>query len=85
MGSSLGGIAELVQHEVNGLLVEDYGSPRAWTDALRPFCDQPEKLLEMAARITPPPTMEAVAEEMLAVYDDLVGGQRRSMALIATA
>jgi glycosyltransferase involved in cell wall biosynthesis len=43
LGSNKGGIVELVQHNRNGLLLPP-GDEKAWTDALRGLCDNPNAL-----------------------------------------
>jgi len=67
LGSKLGGIAELVQHEVNGLLVE-FNSLQAWRDALRRLCEEKDLLGKLRSGIQPPRQMEEVAREMEALY-----------------
>ncbi len=67
IGSNLGGIAELVEHGVNGLLVEP-NSPEAWCEALRRLSQSPELLVQLQAGIRPPRRMDSVAEEMLGLY-----------------
>jgi len=66
LGSALGGIAEWVQHGVNGLLIPP-GDAKAWAHALVQ-CSQPDLLAQLQAGITPPRTMQAVAADMLTVY-----------------
>jgi glycosyltransferase involved in cell wall biosynthesis len=70
LGSDLGGIAELVEHEVDGLLVEP-ASPEAWGGALRRVLDDPDLLTRLRRGVRPPRRMGQVAEEMLAVYHRL--------------
>jgi glycosyltransferase involved in cell wall biosynthesis len=75
VGSKLGGIAELVEHEVNGLLVES-DSPEAWCRTFRRLSEDRGLLAQLQAGIRPPRGMQDVAEEMLALYAML--GKRRS-------
>jgi glycosyltransferase involved in cell wall biosynthesis len=70
IGSNLGGIAELVEHEVNGLLVAP-DSPVAWRQALGRLAEDRSLLQRLRAGIRPPRTMEEVAVEMLALYHTL--------------
>ncbi len=68
IGSNLGGIAELVQSEVNGILVEP-ASVAAWSQALQRLCQNKDLLTRLSAGIQPPQTMETVASQMLSIYD----------------
>jgi len=68
IGSNLGGIAELVQSEVNGILVEP-ASVAAWSQALQRLCQDKDLLTRLSAGIQPPQTMETVASHMLSIYD----------------
>lgn len=74
LGSRLGGICELVQHGVNGLLV-DPGSPEAWSRAFAELCADPQKLAALRKGIHPPRTMQDVAKEMVLLYDGLLRGK----------
>jgi glycosyltransferase involved in cell wall biosynthesis len=67
IGSNLGGIAELIQHGVNGLLVQ-HDSIEAWSKAIERCCG-PERLVASLRRgVRPPRDMDAVASEMMAIY-----------------
>lgn len=67
LASRLGGISELVEHGINGLLVE-HRSVRAWREALKKLsCDR--ALLErLREGIRVPRTMDQVAREMERLY-----------------
>jgi glycosyltransferase involved in cell wall biosynthesis len=67
VGSRLGGIAELVEDGVTGLLVEPE-SVAQWTDALRRLADEPHLLRCLRRGIRPPRGMAAVADDMQTVY-----------------
>lgn len=67
VGSRLGGIAELVQDGVSGLLVEP-SSVSAWSQAVQRLLSEPDLLPRLRARIPPPRTMDDVADDMVAVY-----------------
>ncbi len=67
MGSNLGGIAELVRHEIDGWLVEP-GSIDAWGQAISRFCVDRALLDHLRRGIQAPRTMDAVASEMLLLY-----------------
>jgi glycosyltransferase involved in cell wall biosynthesis len=70
LGSRLGGLKELVEHEVNGLLVEA-SSTGAWTAALRRLVSEPGLLERLRAGIGPVRTMREAAEEMIQLYSTL--------------
>jgi glycosyltransferase involved in cell wall biosynthesis len=70
MGSDLGGIAELVEDNMNGILVEA-DSVTAWQRALGRLVNQPELLPQLKQRVKPPPTMADVAQQMNMIYQAL--------------
>jgi len=71
IGSNLGGIAELVQHELNGLLVET-DSVAAWRQAIQ-RCDEDRAMLEQFQKnIQTPRSMDVVADEMQCLYESLL-------------
>lgn len=70
VGSDLGGIAEWVTHERDGLLVAE-NSASGWTQALKRLVDERELLPKLRAGIRSPRLMREVAEEVLAVYEEL--------------
>ncbi|MBH8561047.1 glycosyltransferase family 4 protein [Nostoc sp. CENA67] len=67
IGSDLGGIAELVESEVNGILVEP-ASVVAWSQALQRLCQNRDLLMQLKAGIRQPQTMATVAQEMEKIY-----------------
>ncbi len=67
VGSRLGGIAELVRPNVNGLLVDD-SLPETWAAKLRELSENRDIVRRLAAGIQPPRSMSLVADEMDAVY-----------------
>lgn len=71
LGSRLGGIAELVREDVDGILVEP-ASVAAWTAALRTLATEPDRLACLRTGIRPPRTMTTVAAEMAALYRRLL-------------
>ncbi|MFN6460352.1 MAG: glycosyltransferase family 4 protein [Nostoc sp. DedVER02] len=70
IGSNLGGIAELVEHEVNGILIEPT-SIAAWSQALQ-RCQDRDMLKRLSVGIKPLPTMETVARQMLLIYQTTI-------------
>src|SRR5262249_27401393 len=73
VGSALGGIGELVSDDVDGLLVGDFQSARAWANAFTRLCDEPGLLDTLRAAVRPPARMDQVASEMLGLYDTMIG------------
>lgn len=71
IGSDLGGIRELVRQEIDGILVEP-GSVTAWAAALRRLTREPGLLARLQHGIKPPRTMDAVATDMLSLYENLL-------------
>jgi len=71
IGSNLGGIAELVEHEVNGLLVE-YNSVSEWKRAFQTVLEDDTLYTKLKAGIRPPRTMADIAKEMLLIYSSLL-------------
>jgi glycosyltransferase involved in cell wall biosynthesis len=75
IGSRLGGIAELVRDEENGLLVEA-SSPDAWAAALGRLVDDPNLLPKLKSGIKPVRTMLDVAKEMRPVYESVLAKKK---------
>ena len=75
IGSDLGGIAEKVRHGVDGLLVRPFDSPARWAEMLsRAAADLPA-LRALGPNVRQPRSTEAVADEMLTVYERVTHGQ----------
>jgi glycosyltransferase involved in cell wall biosynthesis len=66
IGTRLGGIAELVRDEVDGLLVDL--QVEAWTAVLRRLASERALLARLREGVRPPRTIEVVARETSAVY-----------------
>jgi glycosyltransferase involved in cell wall biosynthesis len=79
IGSKLGGIAELVRHDVNGLLVAP-GATDGWRQAIQRLSQEPGLLPRLRSGIEPPRRMDDVADEMLALYRSLVPRVRQTAA-----
>lgn len=79
VGSRLGGIAELVRHEVDGLLVEP-ADVAAWKEALQRASSEAELLPRLRAGIRAPRTMDTVAGEMAELYGRLLARPRDAAA-----
>ena len=67
IGSNLGGIAELVRHEEDGLLVEPE-NVRAWADALRRCAEDRDLLARLRKSAQLPRKMVDVADETAQLY-----------------
>lgn len=67
VGSDLGGIAEKVEDEGNGLLVPSL-DVKAWSAAMRRLAQDRALLHRLRANVRPPRSMRMVAQEMAAVY-----------------
>ena len=65
--SALGGMAELVRHDVDGLQVPP-GDVEAWTAALERLVDEPELLSRLAASAPPVPTIDEHVDALLELY-----------------
>jgi glycosyltransferase involved in cell wall biosynthesis len=75
IGSDLGGIAEKIQHGVDGLLVRPFDSPARWAEVLsRAAADLPA-LRALGRNVRQPRSTEAVADEMLTVYERVMHDQ----------
>jgi glycosyltransferase involved in cell wall biosynthesis len=67
LGAKLGGIAELVSDGVDGILVAP-DDAAAWAVAIERLVEDRRAIDELRARISPPRTMEAVADDMATLY-----------------
>lgn len=68
----LGGLPELIVHQQNGLLFEPNADPHAHAELsqlLHTLVTHPAELERLAAGTKPPPTLEAHAAELLALYE----------------
>jgi glycosyltransferase involved in cell wall biosynthesis len=73
LGSALGGIADRIRDEWNGLLVRPFNSVAAWRAALaRCDADRPW-LSRLRSRVRPPRQMREVAREMAVIYAQVAG------------
>jgi glycosyltransferase involved in cell wall biosynthesis len=75
VASRVGGIPELVTHEVNGLLVEP-SSPTALAGALKRLLDEPDRLARYREGIPPVKRIEDDAREWEARYREVVDRAR---------
>jgi glycosyltransferase involved in cell wall biosynthesis len=82
IGSRRGGIAELVEHEKNGLLVEP-ASAHAWAGAIRRLVEERNLLPRLQQGIGAVRTMWDVASEMQPVYQRVLAGRSQAQSLPA--
>ncbi|MEL7037386.1 MAG: glycosyltransferase [Cyanobacteria bacterium J06592_8] len=71
LGSNRGGIAELVEDGVDGLLVEA-DNVEAWADAIAQLATDSDLLTRLRHGIKPVKTMNDVAQEMAQLYDQIL-------------
>ena len=71
LGSNLGGIAELVRHGTDGLLVTPR-SVEAWRIALETVCEDRALLERLRAGIREPRSMAEVSHDMSKLYGRLI-------------
>jgi glycosyltransferase involved in cell wall biosynthesis len=71
IGSNLGGIAELVKEGVNGFLV-NATEAEEWHKTLKRLCADAAALAKLHRSNTRPPTMSAVAQTMIRLYQRLL-------------
>lgn len=67
LGADLGGIAELVRDGIDGVLIAP-DNPAAWATAIARLAGDPKLVHAMRGNITVPRSMDAVADDMAAVY-----------------
>jgi len=82
IGSNLGGIAELVSHDVDGWLVR-HADVEAWELALRRLSTDRALLERLRAGVRAPRSTHDVARDMAALYESIV--PRRASRSPATA
>jgi glycosyltransferase involved in cell wall biosynthesis len=84
IGSNLGGIAELVSHDLDGWLVR-HADVDAWTLALRRVATDRALLERLRAGVRPPRSTAHVARDMVAVYESIVSRRARAPATAGVA
>ncbi len=80
IGAQRGGIAELVSHGVNGLLVKP-GDPRAWAEALEAIAIDRNLLNLLRSGVKKPRTMGDCAAEMANIYTRLRAAAHAGIAI----
>jgi glycosyltransferase involved in cell wall biosynthesis len=71
IGSNLGGIAELVSHDLDGWLVR-HADVDAWALALHRVASDRALLDRLRAGVRPPRSTSDVARDMVAVYESIL-------------
>ncbi|NMB91055.1 MAG: glycosyltransferase family 4 protein, partial [Chloroflexi bacterium] len=71
IAARLGGMAELVEHGVNGLLFKP-GNAEDLEEQLRYVCDHPEHLAGLSQGIRPVPTLEDEVAQLIKIYEGLL-------------
>ena len=74
IASELGGMAELVQHERNGLLFQA-GDPHSLAEQLQRILDDPALLPSLAAQIEPVKSLDQEIDELDGIYRRLVNSK----------
>jgi glycosyltransferase involved in cell wall biosynthesis len=84
IGWNIGGIGEIVHHEVDGLLIE-WNREEGWVEALQRVADDAALRARLKAGVHPPRTSAEVAREMLALYESLTDSAAASAHRAASA
>jgi glycosyltransferase involved in cell wall biosynthesis len=71
LGANLGGIAELLRDGVDGILVAP-DDAAAWAATIKRLAEDRHVIDALRARIAPPRTMHAVADDMATVYTQIL-------------
>jgi glycosyltransferase involved in cell wall biosynthesis len=71
LGARLGGIAELVSDDVDGVLVAPDDAP-AWALTLASLANDPTRVARLRAGVRPPRTMDEVGCEMALLYRSML-------------
>jgi glycosyltransferase involved in cell wall biosynthesis len=81
IGSALGGLPDQITDNVDGLLVRPFSSVRRWADVLRLAALDRALGARLRSGVRPPRAMAVVAEDMRAIYADVLGARPRSHAV----
>jgi glycosyltransferase involved in cell wall biosynthesis len=76
IGWNIGGVRELIQDGINGLLIEP-ASAEGWTQALQRFAQDAGLRTRLRAGVRPPRTSFEVAREMFGLYESVRAGEQR--------
>jgi glycosyltransferase involved in cell wall biosynthesis len=75
VGSNLGGLREIVRHQIDGLLLA-HDDIDAWTDAFRKLAQDPALLRRLKGNIPDVRSMQETAREMMDLYRQLTENAR---------
>jgi glycosyltransferase involved in cell wall biosynthesis len=81
LGADLGGIVELVQSGIDGLLVPADDAV-AWAEAIGRFAANPQLVREMRGRIKAPRSMDTVVDDMAMVYSAVAAASNESIGAV---
>lgn len=84
IGSDMGGIPELIGHNIDGLLVPPT-DVKAWAQAMAKLATDPYLLNKLRQGISPLRTMSMEAADTAAIYNHLVGDRSPQKALVLAA
>ena len=76
LGARLGGIAELVSDEIDGVLVPP-NDPIAWRDVIACLAYDRERVARLRAGVRQPRTINDVARDMIVLYDQVSAREGR--------
>jgi glycosyltransferase involved in cell wall biosynthesis len=88
LGSALGGLLDKLNDGVDGLLIRPYDSVEAWSAALRRCVAENGLMARLRLGVRAPRSMDDVADEMVALYRNLIpqtGGRVADMGAVTAA
>jgi len=83
VAARLGGMAELIKHNENGLVFKA-GSVEGLTEQLQRLLDEPMLLPQLRSGIRPVPTVEEETATLTSVYESLLSAPRKARPSTAT-
>lgn len=81
IASDVGGIRDLVQHEVNGLLFSP-GNEDELREAMQRCVDRPELVQQLAAKIKPVKSIAQDVDWLIGLYNELIGRYRNAQSAV---
>ncbi len=81
IASDLGGLADKIHDDVDGLLVRPYHAVDAWSATLARVATDRPLVARLTQGVRPPRAMSDVAREMQAVYERICGAERTRQAV----
>ena len=83
VATRLGGMAELIKHNENGLLFKA-GSVKSLTEQLQRLLDEPTLLPQLQSCIQPVPAVEEEMATLISVYESLLSAPQKARPPTAT-